>query len=109
MLKNLWALGVLGLSSQGFSLKGFIGGLLSNDKSRTLNSEQPPIYGGGGWLFIARVTRHDMSGMTLGQWTTDMCPTVGFQTHMTAWLGLQVELTHPTQDKIFSHGLHLNT
>jgi hypothetical protein len=36
---------------------------------------------------------HGMSEMTLGQWLTDTCPTIGFQTHAAAWLGLQVKLT----------------
>ena len=53
MQNTLWALGGLGfVLTRILSLKGFGGGLLSNDKSLS-NSEQPPIYGVGGGLFIA--------------------------------------------------------
>ena len=50
---------------------------LKRQKSCT-NSEQPPIY---------------------------TCPTIRFQTHAVAWLGLQAKLTHPSLDKVCSHCL----
>ena len=43
------ALVVRALSSQGILSQRLRGGLISNDKSRALNSEQPTVYGWRGW------------------------------------------------------------
>ena len=53
MPNTLWLRVVRDLSSQGIISQRLRGGLLSNDKIRALKSEQPPVYGCGGGLFIA--------------------------------------------------------
>ena len=74
------------------------------------NSEQPPIYGVGGGLFIA--TRQPDLICPKWPWVTKeltRVPMVRFQTHTAAWLGLQVKLTHLALDKICSHCLRSKT
>jgi len=74
------------------------------------NSEQPPIYGVGGGLFIA--TRQPDLICPKWPWVTKeltRVPTVRFQTHTTTLLGLQAKLTHPALDKICSHCLRSKT
>ena len=71
------------------------------------NSEQPPIYGVGGGLFIA--TRQPDLICPKWPWVTKeltRVPTVRFQTHTATLIGLQAKLTHPTLHKICSHFLH---
>ena len=65
------------------------------------NSEQPPIYGVRGGIFIDR----RQPGLICPKWpwvTKELTcvPTVRFQTHTTTLLGLQAKLTCPTLDKI---------
>src|SRR3954465_11426131 len=74
------------------------------------NSEQPPIYGVGGGLFIA--TRQPDLICPKWPWVTKeltRVPTVRFQTHATTLLGLQAKLTYPALDKICSHCLRSKT
>ena len=93
MPNTLWLWVFRALSSQGFLSQRLRGGLLSNDKSRALKSEQPTVYGCGGGLFIA--TRQPDLICPKWPWVTKeltRVPTVRFQTHAAAWLGLQVKL-----------------
>ena len=53
MPNTLWLWVFRALSSQGILSQRLRGGLLSNDKSRTLTPSNQPIYGVGGGLFIA--------------------------------------------------------
>ena len=84
-----WALSSQGSLSQ--RLRRWVA--LKRQKSCT-NSEQPPIYGVGGGLFIA--TRQSDLICPKWPWVTKeltRVPIVRFQTHAVAWLGLQVKLT----------------
>ena len=86
------------------------GGLLSNDKSRALKSEQPTVYGCRGGLFIAT----GQPDLICPKWPwvikeLTRVTTERFQMHAPAWLGLQVKLTYPTQDNICSHCLRSKT
>ena len=81
-LFGLWVFWVL--SSQGFSLKGFRGGLVSNDKSRAQTRSNHQLMMEAVGIYSQEATRHDMFEMTLGHWGTNRCPVVGFQTHTTA-------------------------
>ena len=110
MPNSLWLWVVRALSSQGILSQRLRGGLLSNDKSRTLNLSSQPFMVVGGGLFIAT-------------WQPDLiCPKwpwvtkeltrvsmVRFQTLMATLLGLQAKLTCPALDKIRSHCLHSKT
>ena len=74
------------------------------------NSEQPPIYGVGGGLFIA--TRQPDLICPKWPWVTKeltRVSTVTFRTLMATLLGLQAKLTCPALDKIRSHCLHSKT
>ena len=101
MPNTLWALGGLGfvlarILSQ--MLRRWVA--LKRQKPCT-NSEQPPIYGVGGGLFID--TGQPDQICPKWPWVTKeltRVTIVRFQTHVAAWLGLQVKLTHPTLDKI---------
>ena len=53
------------LSLQGFSLKGFRGGLLSNDKSRALTLSSHRFMVEGWDIYSQEATRPDLSEMTL--------------------------------------------
>ena len=110
MPNSLWLWVVRALSSQGILSQRLRGGLLSNDKSRTLNLSSQPFMVVGGGLFIA--TRQPDLICPKWPWVTKeltSVPTVRFQTHTTTLLGLQAKLTCPTLDKIHSHSLHSKT
>ena len=110
MPNTLWLWVVRALSSQGILSQRLRGGLLSNDKSRALKSEQPTVYGCGGGLFIA-TWQPDLI-CPKWPWVTKeltRVPTVRFQTHTATLLGLQAKLTHPALDKICSHCLRSKT
>ena len=106
----LWLWVVRALSSQGILSQRLRGGLLSDDKSRTLTLSSQPFMVVGGGLFIA--TRQPDLICPKWPWVTKeltRVPTVRFQTHTATLLGLQAKLTCPTLDKIRSHSLHSKT
>ena len=101
MPNSLWLWVVRALSSQGILSQRLRGGLLSNDKSRTLTLSSQPFMVVGGGLFIA--TRQPDLICPKWPWVTKeltRVPTVRFQTHTATLLGLQAKLTYPTLDKI---------
>ena len=88
MPNSLWLWVVRALSSQGILSQRLRGGLLSNDKSRTLTLSSQPFMVVGGGLFIA--TRQPDLICPKWPWVTKeltRVPTVRFQTHMTTYLG----------------------
>ena len=101
MPNTLWLWVFRALSSQGILSQRLRGGLLSNDKSRTLNLSSQPFMVVGGGLFIA-TWQPDLI-CPKWPWVTKeltRVPTVRFQTHTATLLGLQAKLTCPTFDKI---------
>ena len=110
MPNTLW-LWVFGLCPRkDFSLSNASRWVALKQQKPYSNSEQPPIYGVGGGLFIA--TRQPDLICPKWPWVTKeltRVPTVRFQTHTTTLLGLQAKLTCPTLDKIRSHSLHSKT
>ena len=107
MPNTLW-LWVFGLCPRkDFSLSNASRWVALKRQKPCTNSEQPPIYGVGGGLFIA--TRQPDLICPKWPWVTKeltRVPTVRFQTQAATLLGLQVKLTHPALDKICSHCLH---
>ena len=108
---TLFGSGCLGFVLARISLSQMLrGGLLSKRQKPYTNSEQPPIYGVGGGLFLA--TRQPDLICSKWPWVTKeltRVPTVRFQTHTATLLGLQAKLTHPALDKVCSHCLRLKT
>ena len=110
MPNSLWLWVVRALSSQGILSQRLRGGLLSNDKSRTLTLSSQPFMVVGGGLFIA--TRQPDLVCPKWPWVTKeltRVPTVRFQTHTAPLLWLQAKLTCPTLDKNRSQSLHSTT
>ena len=88
MPNTLWLWVVRTLSSQGILSQRLRGGLLSNDKSRTLNLSSQPFMVVGGGLFIA-TWQPDLI-CPKWPWVTKeltCVPTVRFQTHTELYLG----------------------
>ena len=112
MPNTLWLWVFWALSSQGsLSLSQRLRRWVALKRQKPcINSEHPPIYGVGGGLFIA--TRQPDLICPKWSWVNKeltRVPTVRFQNHVAAWLGLQVKLTHPARDKICSHCLRSKT
>ena len=93
MPNTLWLWVFRALSSQGSLSQGLRRWVALKRQKTCTNSEQPPIYGVGGRLFIA--TRQPDLICPKWPWVTKeltRVPTVRFQTHTATLLGLQAKL-----------------